>query len=424
MPAELERTESVARVKATEPSRRRSGWPQIEDASPELQLLLLCARLSHTPDVAKQIRTLVGRGLDWDAAIPLAHEHHILPLVYRTLERVAADVVPSGAMDRLRYANLRNAARNLSLTAELFSILDLLQAHDIACIPYKGPVLAATVYGDISLRQFADLDVIVPAPRVSEALKLLVEAGYEPVRPVDADVLTSGHVEKDVTLRRPGGLELELHWGITTDMFHPIRIPSDLLWRRLVPASVAGRRVQMHPAADLLLIHCIHGVSHGWQRIGWLADIAEIVRSQIELDWNRLLDDARDLGAKRLVCHSLAMAHHLLGTQLPLRVAQAIADDDAQSALARQVMGWLESRRPAPLGETQHYFLNVRENAGDKLGVLVRQVRSYLAPTDKDTQGPARGGPQWLAFVIRPFRLARDYGLAPFVRFVRGVLPL
>ena len=416
--------ESQTRVNTPDP-RGRGGWPRLEEASRELQLLLLCARMAHGPGVAERIRTLVGQGIDWDAAIPLAHEHHVLPLVHRTLERVAADVVPEAALDRLRYANLRNAARNLSLTGELFSILDRLQALGIACIPYKGPVLAATIYGDISLRQFADLDVIVPAPRVAEALNALVAAGYEPIRAVDAAVLTRGHIEKDVTLRRAGGLELELHWGITTDMFHPIRIPSDLLWRRLVPATVAGRRVQTHPAEDLLLIHCIHGVSHGWQRIGWLADIAEIVRSQLGLDWNRLLDAATELGAKRLVCHSLALAHHLLGTTIPPRLAQAIVDDAAQPALACQVVEWLESRRTAPLGEIQRYFVNVRENAGDRLGVMARQVRSYLALTERDTESvPLRGFPKWLLFVIRPFRLARDYGLAPFVRFVRGVFPL
>jgi hypothetical protein len=47
------------------------------------------------------------------------------------------------------------------LTAELCRLISLFAAADIAAIPYKGPVLGLFAYGNIALRRFVDLDVIV-----------------------------------------------------------------------------------------------------------------------------------------------------------------------------------------------------------------------------------------------------------------------
>jgi len=56
---------------------------------------------------------------------------------------------------------LTNAARNVFLTNKLFEILNLFKKNDILALPFKGPVLAESVYGDLSLRQFVDLDILV-----------------------------------------------------------------------------------------------------------------------------------------------------------------------------------------------------------------------------------------------------------------------
>jgi hypothetical protein len=313
--------------------------------------------------------------------------------------------------------------RNLSLTAELFSVLDLFHSDDVPCIPYKGPVLAAIAYGDISLRQFADLDVIVPVSDVPRATKILVSNGYLAEKTIgDDQQLPCGSTEKDVKLRRDGGVALELHWGITTDMFHPIQIPSQLLWRDLPSASVAGRLVPTHKSEDLLLIQCVHGVSHGWQRLGWLCDVAELVRSRPDMDWDRVFQTAAGLGGRRILCHALALARDLLGTSLPATVVRAIEQDPALVALSEQVKGWLVSDRAVPLGETQRYFIRLREHPAHKLRVAIKQAKSYLALTSRDAEAfPVPGCLNWVLYVVRPFRLARDYGLSPFLRFFRGV---
>ena len=47
------------------------------------------------------------------------------------------------------------------MSAELIRIMKLLEKNDIKALAFKGPVLSQMVYGDITLRQYVDLDVLI-----------------------------------------------------------------------------------------------------------------------------------------------------------------------------------------------------------------------------------------------------------------------
>ena len=80
-------------------------------------------------------------------------------------------------LDQLRDDFNDNSRRNLFLTRELLNLLTLFETHQIPAIPFKGPVLAASVYGNLALRQFSDLDLIIHKQHVAKARELLVSAG-------------------------------------------------------------------------------------------------------------------------------------------------------------------------------------------------------------------------------------------------------
>jgi hypothetical protein len=69
--------------------------------------------------------------------------------------------MPAEWLARLRMQYMMNAARNMKMTAELLRILDALKEAGIKAMPLKGPVLAQQLYGDVALRQFSDLDILV-----------------------------------------------------------------------------------------------------------------------------------------------------------------------------------------------------------------------------------------------------------------------
>jgi Uncharacterised nucleotidyltransferase len=377
------------------------------------------------PQTEAQIKALLQQEVDWNFLIVTAHQHRVLPLVYRTLGRIAPNDVPELAMRRLRSAFHQNAKRNLFLTAELLQVMDIFRAHDIPCIPYKGPAVASLVYGDVSLRQFADLDIIVPVRHVGKARTLLISRGYRPEKEMSEEHLRGLiDTEKDITLLHDDlGITLEIHWGITTPR-NTIRILPYSLWENLETGSIAGHSVQILRPENLLLILCIHGAKHSWERLGWLCDVAELVRSPGTLAWDRVLESASRVGGRRILFLGLALARELLGAEPPAHVLQAMQADHVLKQLCGQVKGWLFSEHSAPpdLGERERYFMNLTERSADRFRVAIKQAQLRLALTARDTEALSLPGfLRWSLYLLRPLRLAWEYGLTPFKRFFRGI---
>ena len=128
---------------------------------PEKRLLVCCARTRNEPRIAQEIRELAAGPLDWDFLLTSAAENSILPLLARQLSAAAADIVPPSQLERLKIGARANAVRCLVLTAELIKITDLFRSQAIQAMPYKGPILAVQAYGDVTLREFDDLDIIL-----------------------------------------------------------------------------------------------------------------------------------------------------------------------------------------------------------------------------------------------------------------------
>jgi hypothetical protein len=51
---------------------------------------------------------------------------------------------------------------------------------------------------------------------------------------------------------------------------------------------------------DLLLILCAHGAKHLWMALGWICDVAELLRVHRDMNWPDILEEARSrLSARR-----------------------------------------------------------------------------------------------------------------------------
>src|SRR5262245_10666576 len=126
----------------------------------EVQLILCCAGTHIDAAKAERIKGLLSEEINWDFLIHIASQHGVMPLLYFTLKNTCLEAVPKAVLDQLRNYFYTNAAHNVFLTTELLKLLTLFEAHGIPAIPFKGPVLAASVYGNLSLRQFGDLDIL------------------------------------------------------------------------------------------------------------------------------------------------------------------------------------------------------------------------------------------------------------------------
>ena len=90
---------------------------------------------------------LVSHGLDWELVVKTAFLNGVTPLVERSLR--AIEEVPDPIRSRLEGFVQENTRRNLLMTAKLMELLKRFRSDGLMAVPFKGPVLAASLYGNI-----------------------------------------------------------------------------------------------------------------------------------------------------------------------------------------------------------------------------------------------------------------------------------
>jgi hypothetical protein len=404
--------------------REIPGLPvQHSGMNAESELLLACARTTIDTGAANRIRSLLTGRIDWTYLLEKAHEHCVMPLLYRSLESTAPELVPDEVLESLRGSFRRNVLNNLFRTREMIFVVEMLASNGIPALPFKGPVLAASVYGDLGLRQFGDLDILVHRRHLKSVTQSLLARGYRFALP---PTWTEQHFpqlsrRKDyIFIDKDEKTLIELHWRLTGKHF---RIPFDmkLLWNQLEPISLAGSTVRSLPPDELLLYLCVHGSRHSWERLAWICDVSETIRSR-EIDLTHLMKRASDLGVERTLALGLYLAHELLDAKIPEELLRQIRGEKEVTALATRIRGLLfndDRKTYDDIGYWYHHHLTVRERLIDRIRVHLYYYHRYLRlatkPNSKDYELWAL--PKSLNFfyyLLRPLRLSRKYGVAGF----------
>lgn len=308
----------------------------------EMLLLIACARASMSAATEVHVRALVEGGPDWPRLLALAERHGLRALLYAHLSRTGATAIAPGGAAAGAIASLRDyfhktSALNVLLTGELLRLIAVLRDRGIEAVPFKGPALAVTLYGHVALRQFCDLDILVRARDVWRASDLLESEGFQPDVNVPA-ARRQGFIRRDYVqmFRRDGNRTLvELHWGIARHSF-AVPFDADAIWPRLELMMLQGAAVLRPCAEDLLLMLCVHGSRHGWDKLEGICALAELVRRETALDWDAVWRRADEMHCRRMLVFGLLLAHAVCGVALPSSIA--LRGSRTLLAMARRVV--------------------------------------------------------------------------------------
>lgn len=375
-------------------------------ARAENELLLSCARTRVGEGEAARIRNLASGKFDWDYFLKLAHRHAVLPLIFKSLNEHAPDAVPGAHLRRLRDKFRENATRNLLLAGELVRLARLFESEGVAVLAYKGPVLAVAAYGDLSLRRFVDLDIVVRDRDVRRAGGLLRSEGFalsENLSEAQEKILL--RCQHNLAFTRDGGrMIVELHWAVASPRFAEFRLGEDL-WERAETVRLCGGDVRCLSAEDLLLALCVHGTKHLWERLSWVCDVAELLNSHPRLDFEYVLRRASESRAERMLFVGVRLARRLLGANGPEGFEAHAKADGAVEGLAAGVAERLfAGAEYEPVGFVGNVSFNLR--ARRRLREKARYFRFIFTPTDGDLAAlPLPAGLSFLYYLLRPFRL-------------------
>jgi len=241
----------------------------------------------------------------------------IMPLLYWSLARQGVD---DPLMGKLKGIYRMAWSRNKWLISRVLPALRALHEQGVPVMLLKGAALNALYGEEHGIRMIGDVDILVPRGDAQRAFSVLEGLGWSPKgNPprVSAEYIS---VSKGLGLIHPNGGELDLHWHLFPE--DHVAAHGEPVWRNAIRVPMAGVPTLAPSATEMLLHVCVHGWA--WcphPPFRWVADaMAILMVSQAELDWERLIEDAR---RRRLVPRLEAALTYLrarFGAEVPIHV--------------------------------------------------------------------------------------------------------
>jgi hypothetical protein len=369
----------------------------------ENELLLSVARrdVNHT---------LVRRQLDWDYVVATSRAHGLLPLLQKDIGTSA--LVPGHILSCLKREAVANSQSMLHLAGKQLRVYKLFKEHGISVAIFKGALLAQMAYGEMSLRQAGDIDMLIHGRDFAQARLLLESLGYEMTPRLTSAQLTShlsNHCEIQF-MRDEWFTVIDLHWDLAPRSF-VFGLKADEVMSRLQTVSLAGSSVETFGVEDLLLYQAMHGAKHLWRRLEWISSLAESVRATPAIDWDVLVNRAANAHATRILALGLRLVEQF--SEVPVPVVGSIDKDSAMHRMAAGIHAQIfNTFGYADSTETNLYNLRIMDRKRD---VVISALRSIFVPTLPDWQAlalPSSLHPLYYAY--RPLRLSKVYTLSFF----------
>ena len=271
------------------------------------RILLVCARETLTPDQAGHIQALCGQVEDWQRFVQQAEFRMIVPLVYRHLGALPEGSVPQACLAELKRRTVKVAMRNLAMIAVHHRLVrEVLEPLGVSYVFFKGPSLAYRYYRDPGLRQFRDIDLLVPRRHMLQVGQRLREAGYRSHKHVawstDDGLLFLQRFVGMMDWISPEGVLIEMPSSL--DDWN--RLPTDEIIAEAGTVDLAGLSVPVPADADFLCYLCKHHSRHHWARLHWIADLNAIL-AHADFDLDAARQRARRRGFERTVAAAFAI---------------------------------------------------------------------------------------------------------------------
>ena len=365
---------------------------------PEHEILFSIARREAEPLDLK-------RPLDWEYLLATASEQGLQPLLQKHLFLNKAEQIPSWLLSRLKLQSVSNLSNVLHLMGKQQQLFHLLQQNEIPAAIFKGSVLAQMAYGDISLRQAGDIDILISPKHFDCTRRLLESLGYQ-MTPALTNAQLASHLNShcEIQFMRDDWLTVvDLHWGLAPKSF-VFKMDTDDVLSRLQTVTIAGAEIKTLSTEDSILYQSMHGAKHLWRRLEWISALGETIRAAQTIDWDVIIERAAEARATRMLALGLRLAERLSGVEIPAEVDV----DQSMDQLAKNILSKIFTvTGAAGSTETNLYNLKIMDRKRD---ALASTLRALFVPTLTDWSAlnlpPSLHS---LYYAYRPLRLSKIY---------------
>ncbi len=307
-----------------------------ESFAPELRLITRGARLRPSSESLEILRGLAQQPLDWKLVGRLGKHHQVLPVVLHHLYQLGIKL-PDEVSEGFKAYARGVALQNMILVEQLKVVHGWLEEAGVPVMHFKGPVLTLQAYENLALRVCSDIDLLVKPEDLARAGGVFTGNGFMPGSKLQRWYGLRRrfflYLSQQATfVHRSNHIHLDVHIGLAPPLYaYPTDF--DALFERGEELPLGSHTVRTFGPVDTLILLCLHGEKNRWEFLKYVADIAAVITTHPDLDWEEVMRRAEDTHMHRIVRLGLLLAHTLVEAPLPPEVAERLQND----ALVRQL---------------------------------------------------------------------------------------
>ncbi len=147
--------------------------------SAEEQLIITASQVHLTSREQEMMVQIVREELDWGFLLYQCAHHRVIPLVWNHFQNLGLTRFMEKYVRYIfEHESARIAEHNAIVLTELKYVYQAFQENGIRAVLLKGALLAPTVYQNIGLREFHDVDFLIGQEELSKVTKVLAGLGY------------------------------------------------------------------------------------------------------------------------------------------------------------------------------------------------------------------------------------------------------
>ena len=256
----------------------------------------------------------IDAGFDWNKFFAYTTKNRLETLCAAGAAKLANK---PEQLDRLQLQAQRLTEKTLQQIQLLaFLAADFRQAG-IPVLSMKGPLLAAELYADPSLRHSNDLDLLVSEENFEAAKARLLAMGFSETFAPTLQKEKSRKIQTDMgedmhSIFVKNGLCVELHWRIS--FRYPVSFEE--LWESREEKMLLGQSVCCLGKTENLIYLICHGVGHGYSRLRWLVDLYKLF-TESDVNYAELYRAMAKKNAEAFLLETLLLLYLIPSFRMP-----------------------------------------------------------------------------------------------------------
>ena len=281
------------------------------DFAPAASLLIESGRRSLGIRADNGIR---ASSAAWNALPDAAERHGLTAWVHLAVRHTAT--APPQVLAAIEARARAQHVRALQAVSQLSAVCRSLQSAGLGVVSLKGPLFSTWLYGDLGMRRFVDLDLLVEPHQRERAFAVLTGAGYSLRGGVSIATARTIYAGTGAwPLVHAAGFPLDLHWRAQALGFAAPLRPREVL-RESITIPGAGADIRIPSATHAATLALLHAAKHLWSSLELVLAIAHLMR-RADIDWTHVHRLASRAGAWKACAAGLALAGDVFEVDSP-----------------------------------------------------------------------------------------------------------